>query len=68
MMMNREHMNFSIPSRLDALSRVERIVEKIASQMELSKDQHDNLAIAVTRRWATPSYTETGKIPPKWSG
>jgi serine/threonine-protein kinase RsbW len=48
MMMKRQHMHFSIPSRLDALSRVERIVQEIASRMELSKDQHDNLAIAVT--------------------
>ncbi len=41
-------MQFLIPSRLDALDRVERIVQKIADITGLSKDEHDNLAIAVT--------------------
>jgi len=41
-------MQFLIPSRLDALGRVERIVQKIAERIGLSKDEHDNLAIAVT--------------------
>jgi serine/threonine-protein kinase RsbW len=41
-------MRYTIPSRLDALGRVEQIVQEIASLMGLSKDEHDNLAIAVT--------------------
>lgn len=41
-------MHFLIPSRLDALGRVERIVRKISAQMGLNKDERDNLAISVT--------------------
>jgi serine/threonine-protein kinase RsbW len=47
-MPNRQRIHFSIPSRLDALNRVEPIVQEITSRMGLSKDEHDNLAIAVT--------------------
>jgi len=41
-------MRVLIPSRLDALVRVERIARCIAAKLRLSKDQYDNLAIAVT--------------------
>lgn len=38
----------SIFSRLEGLGRVERISKKIAREMDLSRDQQHNLAIAVT--------------------
>jgi serine/threonine-protein kinase RsbW len=41
-------MHFLIPSRLNALRRVEHIVGKIARALRFSKDEQDNLAIALT--------------------
>jgi len=43
-----KNMHFSLPSRLQSLAKVEHIVHRIAAAMDLSSDEHDNLAISVT--------------------
>ncbi|MBN2030606.1 ATP-binding protein [bacterium] len=43
-----EEIEHSIPSRLEELSKIEKISGEIARKMDFSKDQKDNLSIAVT--------------------
>lgn len=43
-----QEINITIPSRLDELHKIERISTKIGKKMHLSRDQQDNLSIAVT--------------------
>jgi len=48
--MNRdnEEMRLTIPSRLEVLSQVDKFASDIANKLNLTDDQKDNLAIAVT--------------------
>lgn len=43
-----EKIQYIIPSRLDELSQIEKLTGEIAQRMDFSKDQTDNLSIAVT--------------------
>ncbi len=43
-----EEIEHLIPSRLESLSKIENISGEIARKMDFSKDQKDNLSIAVT--------------------
>jgi len=45
---NTEEIRLTIPSQLEALSRVEQFSSDIANKLKLNDDQKDNLAIAVT--------------------
>ena len=46
--MNQKEYNLTIPSKLDKLIEVERAAEKISAASGLSKDQSNNIAIAIT--------------------
>ncbi len=43
-----EKIRYTLSSKLNELSRIEAISVKIARKMDLSKDQQENLSIAVT--------------------
>jgi len=43
-----KEIEYTIPSQLNELCKIEEITEGIAQQMGLSDDQQDNLSIAVT--------------------
>lgn len=43
-----KEISYTIHSRLEELSKIEHLSEKVARKMELSEDQQDNLSIAVT--------------------
>ena len=43
-----QEIKITIPSRLDELHKIERISTKVGKKMHLSRDQQDNLSIAVT--------------------
>jgi len=44
----KETISLTIPSTLDQLEKVEKLSATVSRKMELSTDQRDNLAIAVT--------------------
>ena len=46
--MNQKEYNLVIPSKLEKLIEVEKVAEKVAAVSRLSKDQCNNIAIAVT--------------------
>lgn len=46
--MKQKEYSFAIPSKLDKLIEVEKIAEKISGASGLSKDQCNNIAIAIT--------------------
>jgi serine/threonine-protein kinase RsbW len=46
--MNQKKYNLTIPSKLDKLTEVEKIAEKVSAASGLSKDQCNNVAIAIT--------------------
>jgi serine/threonine-protein kinase RsbW len=43
-----KEISCTIHSRLEELSKIEHLSEKVARKMDLSEDQQDNLSIAVT--------------------
>jgi len=60
-----EEIRFTIPSRLEALSQVEKLSSDIAIKLNLTDDQKDNLAIAVTEVVGNAIFHGNKKNPKK---